>query len=157
MMELIEPLARHAGSWLPSTLDAAVVVLVALVLVRLRHDPAAAWQARETRLAELLAELRALAEQADGAARELDARLAAHHQRLRGLIAAAEGAVRQARADAAPAPDLTTRVAELAARALPVEDIARRLDLPVAEVRVLMGLGGGRGARAYAAAAGGEA
>jgi hypothetical protein len=177
--------------WVAPALDVAVVALLAAVLWQLRRDPTAAFDARERRLGEILEELRVLVAQSDGVARELDGALASREQALRALVAemtAARAApVAPPRAAAArPADaftpgrhgtaaaeppavaatdahaDVVRRVRQLAATALPVEEIARRLAMPAAEVRVLVGLharaplgrsgGGGRNDRAVSAA-----
>jgi hypothetical protein len=129
-------------TWLAATLDLVLLALLVLLVWRQGADPTAAWRAREERLQEIFTGLRALVAQAEGLARELDGKLAGHAERLRTLVTAAEP--RPASAPAAPAHDVAARVQELAARALPVEDIARRLALPVADVRVLVGLAAGR-------------
>jgi len=148
-------------------LDAAVLALLGIVLWRLGHDPAARWQRHEERLRELFAGLQRFVAEADESARDLDARLERHGERLAGLVAAAERVSATsrsacgpgardatARSDAAKAAtdeddgsaavlegdELARRVQQLAAMATPAEEIARRLGMPPAEVRLLVGL-----------------
>jgi len=137
-------------AWMTPLLDAAVLVMVAALLWRLRHDPVATWRAHEARLKELLESFRLLAAQSEGAARELDGALGQREERLRTLAAATAASTRETRATApakrpesardAERADVVARVRRLAAEALPLEEIARRVDMPTAEVRVLVGL-----------------
>jgi hypothetical protein len=144
---------EHATLWIPPALDAVLIVLLALGLWRLGRDPSVSWRVREQRLGEIAVDLRALVAQAEGLARDLDAKLIAHHERLRAVLVAAETAAQRAsRVEPDPETDVIDRVHALAATAMPVEDIARRLGMPVAEVRVLIGL---RAARAAVAPGGG--
>ncbi|HEY2388648.1 MAG TPA: hypothetical protein VGK30_16955 [Candidatus Binatia bacterium] len=138
-------------SWLTPVLDVAVMGMVAVLLWRLRRDPLATWQAHEQRLQSLLESFRLLAAQSEGVARDLDGALGQREERLRTLAAETAASTRAAqasapaatRADAARGPahaDVVARVRRLAAEALPLEEIARRVDMPTAEVRVLVGL-----------------
>jgi hypothetical protein len=128
-------------------LDAVVLIMVGALLWRLRRDPLATWQAQEQRLQEIFESLRLLAAQSEGAARELDGALSAREQRLRVLAAETTAATRSAanasregdQRDEAYA-DVVARVRRLAAAALPPDEIARRVEMPAAEVRVLVGL-----------------
>jgi hypothetical protein len=139
-----------------------LVALVGLVLRRLGRDPAAAWQAREAAFRTVFDDLRALIAQAEGLARDLDDKLAERASELRRLLdeSAIEARRRRSvqraeerdRANGADdrhagdgAPDLAARVGRLARAALPVEEIARRLDVSAAEVRLLIGIGAGSG------------
>lgn len=112
--------------------------------------------------------------QAEGQARSLDQGLVAHTDRLRDLLAqaAAVRATEPARAVPVcaaevrqePAPTraaeepgaLRTRVAGLALSGIDVEEISRRLEVPLADVRVLVALEETARARAQAARAGGH-
>jgi len=138
--------------WLTPLLDVAVMAMVAALLWRLRRDPIATWEARERRLQELFDGLKLLAAQSEGAARDLDGALGQREERLRTLAAETAASTRAAKVSA-PAPakrsdaargaahaDVIARVRRLAAEALPLEEIARRVDMPTAEVRVLVGL-----------------
>lgn len=155
--------------WVMPALDAVVIALLAAVLWRLRRDPAAAWDAREHRLADAFERLRMLAAQSEGVARDLDGALDAHQQRLRVLLDEATKTVGRVVAAADPRRDegpvyddeperderaAIARVRRLAATAMTIEEIARRVDMPPAEVRVLVGLHGERAAAARAAATG---
>jgi hypothetical protein len=152
--------------WVGPLLDVAVLAAVGVVLWQLRRDPSAAWSAQEARLRELHEGLRLLVVQAEGEARELDRRLAAHAQQLTtsGDAASVASPARRKAAspgkaaspsDPAPAPaSLAERVQQLAAARTPIAEIARRLSLPVAEARVLAGLT--TGAAAYLGAGRGE-
>lgn len=165
--------------WMVPALDVAVVVLLGALLVRLRRDPTQVWREREAKLAEIYSALRLLVAQAEGEARDLDARLAEHEERLSSLLRAAhertasersgqerggaertasacagrERAASPAGAAAAPEPTLAERVARLAQQRVPVEEIARRLALPLAEARLLVGLRDATGATGAAARA----
>jgi hypothetical protein len=158
-------------------LDAVAITLLAALLWRLRRDPTAAWQAHEERLRQLFESLRLLAAQSEGVARDLDGALGAHEERLRTLLAdarrsaapaarAAEVVTRPAETASAPPTrdadvpsardDLLARVWELASAATPIDEIARRVDMPAAEVRVLVGLGPERRAPGATASARGN-
>ncbi len=144
--------AIDAMAWLRPMADVTLIVLVGLVLRRLGRDPTAPWQAREAALRTVFDDLRALVAQAEGLARDLDDKLADRATELRALLdeSAAEARRRRAarRVEQEPAAagettDLAARVARLARAALPVEEIARRLDVSAAEVRLLIGIDGG--------------
>jgi hypothetical protein len=134
--------------WMGPALDALVIVGLGIISWQLRRDPGAAWNAYEAKLRELQEGLRLLVMQAEGEARELDKRLAAHAEQLRALaeIPSPAPAARRAGAPGAgepvtpPAPSLAERVQQLAAARTPIAEIARRLALPIAEARVLAGL-----------------
>jgi hypothetical protein len=118
-------------------LDLVLLALLGAVLWRLRRDPGAAWRAHERKLHQTVEGLRALVAEAEQHARALDAGLAAHARELRGLLATAR--------PGSPAADVTdgtvaARVRSLAAKGASVEDIARRLGVPPAEVRLMVGL-----------------
>jgi hypothetical protein len=152
-------------TWFAPALDALVIVLLAAVLWHLRRDPTAAWTVRERRLGEIFDQLRVLVAQSEGVARELDGALAARQDALQELVAdmiaarttaapapgardAAARSADSAAAAAADSDDLVRRIQQLAATALPIEEIARRVEMPAAEVRVLVGLHGrGQSAR----------
>jgi hypothetical protein len=68
-------------------LDAAVVIGLAATWLQLRRDPTVAWREYEERLRELQESLRLLVVQAEGEARDLDRRLAAHAEQLGELTA----------------------------------------------------------------------
>jgi hypothetical protein len=139
---------EHGTAWIAPALDTVLIALLALVLWRLGRDPSASWRTREQRLGEISADLRALVAQAEGLAGDLDGKLAAHHERLRAMMVAAETTARRAVEETEPENDIVERVRTLAATAMPVEEIARRLGVPVAEVRVLVGLRAARRASA---------
>ncbi len=142
--------------WLTPLLDVAVMAMVAALLWRLRRDPIATWAAHEKRLQELLEQFRLLAAQSEGAARDLDGALGQREERLRTLAvetaaetAASRRAAQTSAAAAAKRPeaargtahaDVVARVRRLAAEKLPLDEIARRVDMPTAEVRVLVAL-----------------
>lgn len=146
------------------TLDVAAVALLAAVLWRLGRDPGAAWAEREARLQTIFDDLRTLVAQSEGLARDLDGKLAGREERLKALLAEAESTVGP-RAAAAPAPTTApTRPARVevredeptsTARAIErmidegtdADEIARRLGVPVAEVRLVIGLQAARAAR----------
>lgn len=152
-------------TWVGPTLDVAAVALLAAVLWRLGRDPGAAWAEREARLQTIFDDLRTLVAQSEGLARDLDGKLAGREERLKALLAEAESAVAP-RATAAPvtataAPARPSRVEvredepTSTARAIErmiddgadADEIARRLGVPVAEVRLVMGLKAARAAR----------
>ena len=157
-------------TWVGPTLDVAAVVLLTAVLWRLGRDPGAAWGEREARLQALFDDLRSLVAQSEGLARDLDGKLAGREERLRALVAEAQAAasdgrgsapvtrVAEARA-AAPAVDpsasepaeIATRIEALADAGTPAEEIARRLGVAPAEVRLVIGLKAARAARRRAA------
>jgi hypothetical protein len=141
--------------WMMPALDCIAIAMLGAVLWRLRRDPAADWDAREQRLGEVFERLRVLAAQSEGIARDLDGTLDAHQERLRALLDEATAAVGRVAAATTPARDedaAIERVRRLASAAMPIEEIARRVDMPAAEVRVLVGLHG-----AHAAAGGATA
>lgn len=72
-------------AWAGPILDVAVVLGLAATWWQLRRDPTVAWHEYEQRLRELQESLRLLVVQAEGEARELDRRLAAHAEELGGL------------------------------------------------------------------------
>jgi hypothetical protein len=145
------------ASWLPFVVDGTIVALLGIVLWRSFRDPEPAWKEREERLTAILGDLRLLVAQAEGQARDLDHKLAEHH----GAFAAAPrtGAERSVSAErsasaagvgprgrrgveppAESADRVVERVRKLAAARVPVEEIAQRLSVPLAEVRLLSGL-----------------
>jgi len=139
-----------AVTWMTPALDVLVLTLLGGLLWRLRRDPAVAWQAHEVRLRELFERLRVLAAQSEGVARDLDGALGTHEERLRALLRDA-AAVRPASDDhgrTSTSDHLVARVQRFAANAMPIEEIARRVDMPTAEVRVLIGLRRERASRA---------
>jgi hypothetical protein len=145
-------------TWMGAGLDAAVLLLLAIVLWRLREDPSAEWDTREAGLRAAVEGLRTLIAEAERQAAALDGRLAAHAAELRDLVQAAPAA-RGSRQGGRQHP-VGERVRELTAHATPVEEIARRLELPLAEARLLIGLeeagrtlaGGGKNEPATSAA-----
>jgi hypothetical protein len=130
------------STWIMPALDALAITLLAAVLWRLRRDPAAAWDAREQRLGALFEHLRVLAAQSEGVARDLDAALARRQEQLQALLEHAAAAVEHATAptETRDGDAVMERVRSLAAAAMPIEEIARRVEMPAAEVRVLVGL-----------------
>ena len=72
-------------AWSGPALDALVLIGLAVTWVQLRRDPTVAWHEYEERLRELQESLRLLVVQAEGEARDLDRRLAAHAEQLGGL------------------------------------------------------------------------
>lgn len=151
-------------TWVGPALDVAAVALLAAVLWRLGRDPGAAWAEREARLQTIFDDLRTLVAQSEGLARDLDGKLAGREERLKALLAEAETTV-GSRAAAAPAPttapvrsarvevreDEPTSTARAIERMIDdgadADEIARRLGVPVAEVRLVMGLQAARAAR----------
>jgi hypothetical protein len=150
--------------WMNPAVDVLTVTLLAVLLWRLGRDPGAAWGEREARLQTIFDELRALVAQSEGLARELDAKLAQREERLQALLGAAERATR-GDSVSAPARDsragdddrgddpaaVAARIESLAAAGTPVEEIARRLGVAPAEVRLVVGLKSARLARQRAA------
>jgi hypothetical protein len=126
-------------TWLIPMLDVGTVALLGLVLWRLGHDPTATWREREDKLREICEGLRRLVGEAEARARDLNDELAGHGERLQALLAAAETVPPRSSVPGA-APDLAERVRGLAAASVPVEGISRRLGVPDAEVRFLLGL-----------------
>jgi len=145
-------------AWGGPVLDGLVVLGLGVTLWLLRRDPSAAWQAYEVKLREMQESLRLLVLQAEGEARELDKRLAAHAEQMQALSESSSAAGGRMRASAGeerpppPTPSLAERVQQLAAARTPIAEIARRLSLPIAEARVLAGLT--TGGAAYASAVG---
>ncbi len=148
--------------WVGPALDVAAVALLAAVLWRLRRDPGAAWAEREARLQTIFDDLRTLVAQSEGLARDLDGKLAGREERLKALLAEAESTVGP-RATAAPVaaparparvevredePTSTARAIErMIDDGMDADEIARRLGVPIAEVRLVMGLQAARAAR----------
>ncbi|MBI3768950.1 MAG: hypothetical protein HY271_10715 [Deltaproteobacteria bacterium] len=135
------------ATWITPALDMLAIVMLGAVLWHLRRDPAATWDAREQRLGEIFERLRVLVAQSEGIARDLDGTLGTHQQRLRALLDEATAAVGRVVAPAASAcadDAVIERVRTLAEAAMPIEEIARRVEMPAAEVRVLVGLHAGR-------------
>jgi hypothetical protein len=160
MEDVMTSLMTDVMPWAGAALDGAVIVLLVLVLWRLRRDPTTAWREREEALREIFGGLRTTVAQAEGLARDLDARLAEHHTRLRALLRAAGDAARPsaagvedeqdgpppARRPPAPtarraAPDALARAHGLARAGTAIAEIARQLDVSPAEARVMVSLG----------------
>jgi len=146
--------------WLAPGLDLVSVALLATVLWRLGRDPAAGWSEREARLQTIFDELRTLVAQSEGLARDLDAKLAQREERLQTLLRTAEATARPApprddrgaARDASDARDddpavVARRIEALADAGTGVEEIARRLGVAPAEVRLVIGLKSARAAR----------
>ncbi len=170
-VEEILPLAGIA-------VDVFLIGLLGALLHRLSRDPTKVWAERERRVAEIHDSLRLLVSQADGQARVLDAQLGAHTERLRDLMR--KGSVDHAAIPPTPTPatvrepqpeacamrpaaeperanvSLRVQVAGLARSGCDVEEISRRLDVPLADVRVLVALEQSARARGHAARAGGQ-
>lgn len=87
-------------AWSGPALDALVLIGLALTWFQLRQDPTVAWREYEERLRELQESLRLLVLQAEGEARDLDRRLAAHAEHL-GEISS-ERAAKSTAKDARP-------------------------------------------------------
>lgn len=86
-------------AWSGPALDALVLIGLAATWLQLRRDPTVAWREYEARLRELQESLRLLVVQAEGEARDLDRRLAAHAEQLAGLAdSPAEAPTKTARA-----------------------------------------------------------
>ena len=156
-------------TWVGPGLDLLAVALLGAVLWRLGSDPAAAWGAREERLRAIFGELRGLVAQSEGLARELDAKLATREERLRALLAELASALPAARARGGEHADvdaeaprareaggnpaaIAARIEALAAGGVAVEDIARRVGVAAAEVRLVIGLKAARLAHQRSAA-----
>lgn len=154
--------------WVGPALDVMAVALLAAVLWRLGREPGAAWSEREARLQAIFDDLRTLVAQSEGLARDLDGKLAGREERLRALLAEAQatvgGRVEQShgpaerptrievRADDEPArpTDITEtarQIESLAEAGTGVEEIARRVGVAAAEVRLVIGLKAARAAR----------
>jgi hypothetical protein len=135
--------------WASAALDATIIGLMIGLMRRFTASSQVDWEERESKLREIFDGLRVLVAQAEGQARDLDSSLGQHAERLSALLREAEGVVaprgRHANAPTAAAErPLADRVRQLAASETPVEEIARRLSLPIADVRVLLGLRGQR-------------
>jgi hypothetical protein len=89
-------------AWSGPALDLAGLAALGAVLLQLRRDPTAAWREYEGRLRALQESLRLLVLQAEGEARELDRRLAAHAEELRALRGEAEPRAEHAGATRSP-------------------------------------------------------
>jgi hypothetical protein len=95
-------------AWAGPGLDVAVLLGLAATWWQLRRDPTVAWRDYEDRLRELQESLRLLVVQAEGEARDLDRRLAAHAEQLgdltseRETIRPARPAERLAKSERAP-------------------------------------------------------
>jgi len=164
-------------TWMSPTLDVVAVALLAVVLWRLGREPGTAWNEREARLQAIFEELRGLVAQSEGLARDLDARLAVREERFNALVAEGRAVAEAAKALApvelneewpADAPRMETkaqaaseldstalaaRIEALAEAGRTVEEIARRLGAPAAEVRLVIGLKAARAARMRAGVA----
>jgi len=174
---------EHVMTWIGPGLDVAAVALLAMVLWRLGRDPSAAWSERETRLQTIFDDLRALVAQSEGLARDLDDRLAGRETRLRALLMEAETLVggtpaaapaerpsrvevRDAAGDrvgstpSAPPMDpevVAQRIESLANDGIAIEEIARRVGVAAAEVRLVIGLKAARVTRRRSAGTEGRA
>jgi hypothetical protein len=159
--------------WVGPTFDVLAVALLTAVLWRLGRDPGAAWGEREARLQAIFDDLRTLVAQSEGLARDLDGKLAAREERLQALLSEARavtsGTSAAARSEAPASRTASTRddalgVGELEPVATPariealadagtaIDEIARRLGVAAAEVRLVIGLKAARAARRRAAA-----
>jgi hypothetical protein len=152
--------------WVGPTLDVLAIALLGGVVWRLGRDPGAGWSEREARLRAIFDELRTLVAQSEGLARDLDGKLAERESRLQALLASAATATapataRDARAEVAeealaetnddPA-ETARRIEALADAGTSIEDIARRVGVAPAEVRLVIGLKAARAARRRTAA-----
>jgi hypothetical protein len=168
-------------TWIGPALDVAAVGLLALVVWRLGGDPSAGWRERESRLQAIFDDLRGLVAQSEGLARDLDEKLAARETRLQTLLAEAETLagrkaaaapterpnrveVREPLAEPAPRSEgaarpaadpavVAERIEALANDGVAVEEIARRVGVAAAEVRLVIGLKAARVARRRSAVA----
>lgn len=160
---------EHVMMWIGPGLDVAAVALLTLVLWRLGRDPGAAWGEREARLQVIFDDLRGLVAQSEGLARDLDEKLAGRETRLRALLSEAQTALTageetraprphrvEVRDDAVSAPPSSgasvaasasadpavtaRRIEALAEEGVTVEEIARRVGVATAEVRLVIGL-----------------
>jgi hypothetical protein len=162
--------------WVGPVLDVLAVALLTAVVWRLGRDP----EAREARLQAIFDDLRTLVAQSEGLARDLDGKLAAREERLQALLSEARAVTSAARTvAAAPAvaarsvapasrtasarddalragelePAATAaRIEALADAGTAIDEIARRLGVAAAEVRLVIGLKAARAARRRAAA-----
>ena len=165
-------------TWVSPGLNLLAVVLLGALLWRLGREPGAAWAEREARLQAIFDDLRALVAQSEGLARDLDGKLAEREERFQALVAEGRAvadaaktmapvelkeewpAERERMRDARPAPAsepdpaaIAARIEALADAGQGVEEIARRLGVPAAEVRLVIGLKAARAARLRTAAA----
>jgi hypothetical protein len=150
-----------------TVLDLGLAGLVGLLLWRMSRGPAdatEAWRERERSLREIYEALRRLVAQAQEDARMLDARLAAQVAHAESTLRSAEAVIEAIRAPrviratepvvlrseeqalaprerpATPVLGVADRVRALADEAVSPEEIARRVDLPIADVRFLLAL-----------------
>jgi hypothetical protein len=147
---------------------AGLVGLLLWRMGRAAEDPTEAWREREKSLREIYEALRRLVAQAQEDARMLDARLAAQVAHAESTLRSAEAVIEAIRSPrviratepivltpedaqvvtnaptaprAQPAPQgVAERVRALADEAVSPEEIARRVDLPIADVRFLLAL-----------------
>jgi len=141
------------GSVIMLILDVAVIGVLGMALWRFGWDPSAAWQEREQRLKQAVHGLQTLVAEAAEQAQVIDAQLAGRLEELRGQLRMEqpkqpEQASRPVESGTGP---LRRQINDLAASETPIEEIARRVDMPVAEVRLLVGLQGGRRGKKVAA------
>jgi hypothetical protein len=158
-----------ATPWLGTALDGLVIALLAGVLWRLRRDPEKVWREREAKLVAIVGDLRLLVAQGESQARDLDERLAERAEQVERLLRSAqaarpaaapsERATHESEAShgprrAAPAAtrspvseteapagaSLLERVRALAESGAAAGEIARRLEIPLAEARMLASL-----------------
>ncbi len=126
-------------------LNVAVIGALGVALWRFDPDPGGAWEQRETRLKDAVRRLQSLVGEADEQARVIDAQLAGRLEELRALlqtpVVGEDGGTGR----------LRRQIYDLAASATPLEEIARRVNMPVAEVRLLVGVRAGQGGKNVAA------
>lgn len=157
-------------AWAGSGLDVVVLVLLATLVWRLGRD-SGAWREREMRLRSVCGDLRTLVAQSEGLARDLDERLATREARLRALLGEAEkalggvepGSARRggpaegaataagSREAADDAEEAAAQIERLAEAGTAVDEIARRVGVAPAEVRLVIGLKAARAGRRRAA------
>jgi hypothetical protein len=147
--------------WVGPTLDILAIALLGSVLWRLGGDPGAVWGEREARLRAIFDELRAAVAQSEGLARELDAKLAERETRMQALLASATTAApappaeratgvagrNDAALDGGNPAATAVRIEHLADQGTSVDEIARRVGVAPAEVRLVIGLRAARAAR----------
>jgi hypothetical protein len=146
-------------------LDLGLAGLVGLLLWRMGRGPeeaTEAWRERERSLREIYEALRRLVSQAHEDARMLDARLAAQVAHAESTLRSAEAVIEAIRTPrviratepavvrdeaplarakaAAPVEGVADRVRALADEDMTADEIARRVDLPIADVRFLLAL-----------------